>query len=184
MNDFFLSFQIFTPRRVSPSLKMVVNKAYGPMNHVVNKAMWEDCKAGNVEEVRRALESGADPNSHEESWTYSSTCLMIASEENHGEVVSLLLEQPTIEVNMVGPHDETALHLTCLYNKEAALRRLLSAPGLEMNGLYSGQFTPIMFAVGHGNLECVRLLSAVAEVDLDCKFSYYMTHVNQSLEER
>ena len=66
---FFLSFQISTQRRVSPSLKMVVNKAYGPMNHVVNKAMWEDCKAGNVEEVRRALESGADPNSHEESWT-------------------------------------------------------------------------------------------------------------------
>ena len=181
MNDFFLSFQISTQRRVSPSLKMVVNKAYGPMNHVVNKAMWEDCKAGNVEEVRRALESGADPNSCEDSYTYSYTCLMIASEENHGEVVSLLLEQPTIEVNMVGPHDETALHLACIQPNEAALRRLLSAPGLEMDG-YSGQFTPIMFAVSHGNVECVRLLSAVAEIDLDRKYPDHMNNV--SLEER
>ena len=170
MNDFFLSFQIFTPRRVSPSLKMVVNKAYGPMNHVVNKAMWEDCKAGNVEEVRRALESGADPNSHEESWTYSSTCLMIASEENHGEVVSLLLDQPSIEVNMVASFDETALHIACSRGNEAALRRLLSAPGLDVHVLYSRKLTPIMFAVGHGNVECVRLLSAVAEIDPDCRF--------------
>ena len=151
------------------------------MKMVENKAMWENCKAGNVEEVRRALETGADPNSYDNSWG-SSTCLMIAAEENHAEVVSLLLAQPTIEVNMgVGVN---ALHLACVHNSEAALSRLLSAPGLDINaGLNSG-VTPIMFAVGHGNLECVRLLSAVAEVDLDCKFSYYMTHVNQSLEER
>ena len=91
---------------------------------VVNKALAKSCEAGNLEEVRRALETGADPNSYDGDWT----CLMIAAEQNHAEVVSLLLDQPSIKVNMVGPHDETALHLTCLYNKEAALRRLLSAP--------------------------------------------------------
>ena len=165
----FLLFQIFTQRRVSPSLKMVVNKALA-----------KSCEAGNLEEVRRALETGADPNSCDGDWT----CLMIAAEKDHAEVVSLLLEQPTIEVNMVGPHDETALHLACMYNKEAALRRLLSAPGLDMNGLYSGQFTPIMFAVGHGNVECVRLLSAVDEIDLDCKCDFGFELNNASLEER
>ena len=143
----------------------------------VNKALWEDCEAGNLEEVRRALETGADPNSYDGDWT----CLMIAAEQNHAEVVSLLLEQPTIEVNMVGPHDETALHLACIQPNEAALRRLLSAPGLEMNGL-SGPFTPIMFAVSHGNVECVRLLSTVAGIDLDHKYPDHMNNV--SLEER
>ena len=148
----------------------------------VNKALWEDCEAGNLEEVRRALETGADPNSRESSWTYSRTCLMIAAEENHGEVVSLLLDQPTIEVNMVGACNETALHLACIRPNEAALRSLLSAPGLDVHALYSGQFTPIMFAVSHGNVECVRLLSTVAGINLDCKYPDYMNH--ESLEER
>ena len=145
------------------------------MKMVVNKAFAKSCEAGNLEEVRRALETGADPNSYDGDWT----CLMIAAEQNHAEVVSLLLEQPTIEVNMVGPHDETALHLTCLYNKEAALRRLLSATGLDLNPLDEDNRTPIMMAVWLGATECVRLMSEVAEVDLDCKFPD-----GQSLEER
>ena len=167
----FLLFQIFTQRRVSPSLKMVVNKALA-----------KSCEAGNLEEVRRALETGADPNSCDGDWT----CLMIAAEKDHAEVVSLLLEQPTIEVNTVGWRNQTALHLACMNNSEAALRRLLSVSGLDMNGwTWDGDgpfFTPIMFAVSHGHVECVRLLSAVAEVDLDCKFPDRMN--NHSLEER
>ena len=164
---------------------MVVNKAYGPVNLVVNEALWWNCEAGNLEEVRRALETGADPNSRESSWTYSRTCLMIAAEENHAEVVSLLLDQPTIDVNMVGDHNGTALHFACVRNSEAALRRLLTAPGLEMNGFYGWGYTPIMFACMHGALECVRLLSAVAEVDLDRKcldYPKYTMHL--TLEER
>ena len=150
----------------------------------VNKALWEDCQAGNLEEVRRALETGADPNSCDGSFG-GSTCLMIAAQENHAEVVSLLLDQPTIDVNMLGDHDATALHLACVHNSEAALRRLLTVPGLEMNGFYGFGLTPIMFAVGHGALECVRLLSAVAEVDLDRKcFDYPDYFIHESLEDR
>ena len=147
----------------------------------VNKALWENCKVGNVEEVRRALETGADPNSSNEGMS----CLMIAAEENHAEVVSLLLDQPNIEVNLAADHDETALHYACIYNSEAALRRLLSAPGLDLHAKYLAGggfgFTPIMFAVSHHALECVRLLSEVDEVDLDCKFPAHMDHA--SLEE-
>ena len=150
----------------------------------VNKALWEDCQAGNLEEVRRALENGADPNSYDEI-RGGMTCLMIAAEENHAEVVSLLLDQPTIDVNMLGDHDVTALHLACVHNSEAALRRLLTVPGLEMNGFYGFGLTPIMFAVGHGALDCVRLLSTVTEVDLDRKcFDYPDYFIHESLEDR
>ena len=158
-------------------MKMVVNKVYGPVNLVVNKALWWNCEAGNLEEVRRALETGADPNSCQNNRSCD-TCLMIAAQENHAEVVSLLLEQPTIEVNTAGWRNQTALHLACMHNSEAALRRLLSVSGLDMNGLFEGHLTPIMFAVSHGYVECVRLLSSVAETDLDCKWR------NHSLEER
>ena len=111
---------------------------------------------------------------------------MIAAEENHAEVVSLLLAQPTIDVSMVGWCNMTALHLACVHNSAAALRRLLSAPGLDVNGFYAHGcgITPIMFAVGHGALECVRLLSAVAEVDLDGKYPDYPNDPHESLEER
>ena len=65
----------------------------------VNETLYENCMVGNLEEVRRALENdGADPNSVEqEGSTY--TCLMVAARHNRAEVVSLFLNQRTIEVN-------------------------------------------------------------------------------------
>ena len=126
-----------------------------------------------------ALEAGADPNSVElqgSSWT----CLMIAAAYNRAEVVSLLLEQPTTEVNRRGGFfNETALAIACGNNSEASLRRLLSANGLDVNLLDRFNWSPIMVAVRWNLLECVRVLSAVAEVSLDCKYPD-----GESLEER
>ena len=59
------------------------------------------------------------------------------------------------------------------------MRRLLSATGLDVNPLDVDNKTPIMVAVMYSSTECVRLMSEVAEVDLDCKFPD-----GQSLEER
>ena len=151
-----------------------------PLEMAVNETLWENCRGGNITEVRRSLENdGADPNSVQAEGS-TMTCLMIAADYDHAEVVSLLLDQPTVEVNRRGDHlNSTALHWACLNNSDAALRRLLSATGLDVNPLDELNRTPIMMVVLFGSTECVRLMSEVAEVDLDCKFPD-----GQSLEER
>ena len=142
--------------------------------------LWENCQDGNLGDVRNALENdGADPNSIGEEAEETRSCLMIAAANDRAEVVSLLLQQPTIEVNRRGPINWTALHWACVNNSEATLRRLLSATGVDVNPLSGTNFTPIMVAVMFGATECVRVISAVAEVDLDCKFPG-----GESLEER
>ena len=136
-----------------------------------NETLWENCRDGNLGVVKNFLENdGADPNSIRQEGTIH-TCLMIAAGRNRDEVVSLLLDQPTIEVNKRGGyHNNTALHHACVNNCEAALKRLLSATGVDVNPLDVDNKTPIMVAVMYSSTECVRLMSAVAEVDLDCKF--------------
>ena len=105
---------------------------------------------------------------------------MAAARHNRAEVVSLLLNEPTIEVNRGEYYyNWTALHVACYHNSETALRRLLAAAGVDFNPLDSSNVTPIMEAVTNGSIECVHLMSAVAEVDLDVKFPD-----GRSLEER
>ena len=157
----------------------------------VNQTLFMNCLQGKLAEVKRALGTdGADPNSIDSEGD-NRTCLHIATVIDCEEVVALLLKQPTIDVNRRGDimnctalrvacyHNGTALHAACLSNSIASLRRIVAAPGVDYNSLDRINRTPIMRAVHYGAIECVRVLSAVTEVDLDCKYGD-----GQSLEER
>ena len=73
-----------------------------------NNLLWEKCKDGRLEEVREALQAGADPNTT--GGPFHSPCLMEAARNNHDEVVALLLSSPGIQVNAKNLHGWTALH--------------------------------------------------------------------------
>ena len=127
--------------------------------------LWEKCSAGKSKEVREALQAGADPNST--SGPKNSTCLMEASWKNHDEVVALLLSRPGIEVNARDEKNYTALHWACYNGSLACLSRLLAVPEVMLNERNSWGNTPIMVAISWGKTEAVRLMAAVAGVDLD-----------------
>ena len=67
---------------------------------VVNTDLWLKCLNGEVEQVREALDSGADPNSTDDIDYY--TLLMVTVWNNQEEVVDLLLATDGIEVNKRG----------------------------------------------------------------------------------
>ena len=73
--------------------------------------LWAKCMDGKLEEVRLALQAGADPNTRggSDNWT----CLMVAIWKNYEELVDLLLAQPGIEVNAEDQNKDTALYYTC-----------------------------------------------------------------------
>ena len=55
------------------------------------ESLWEQCKAGDVEAVRAALEAGQDIN--QQGGIHESTGLMLAAQSGHEAVFELLLEQ-------------------------------------------------------------------------------------------
>ena len=65
------------------------------------------CKRGTLEEVRKALANGADVN---ERGIIEKTILMEAVRDNNEPLVSLLLQQPGIQVNFMDDEGRTALH--------------------------------------------------------------------------
>ena len=129
--------------------------------------LWEKCSLGKVEEVRKALEEGADPNTTDGEREI--TCLMVALEKNQVEVVDLLISCPAIEVNAKDPINRTALHFACWKGDVAMLSKLLAVPGLLFNERMDRGRTPIMAAIKFGRPDAVRLMAAMAEVDLDVK---------------
>ena len=147
---------------------------------VVNTDLWLKCLHSEVEQIREALDSGADPNSTM-GGAYS-TLLMAAVLNNREEVVDLLLATDGIEVNKrEGGRGDTALHLACRLGRDAIISKLLAAPGIDINALDNLNLTPIMSVLDRGRtveaVEAVRLMAAAA--NLDCKFPD-----GQSLEER
>ena len=54
-------------------------------------------RGGNVAEVRKALEAGADPN--KESVSCNKTSLTLAVLNDHQQVVDLVLSWPGVDVN-------------------------------------------------------------------------------------
>ena len=122
---------------------------------------------GRTEQLREALQAGADPNTKDER--YNMTLLMIAINDYKLEVVDLLLAQPGIQVNAKDT-GSTALHVACAHgDRPDMLGKVLAAPGLLMNERDIEGWTPIMLAVAKGRTDAVRLMVAVNEVDLDVR---------------
>ena len=130
------------------------------------KIYWK-CALGKLEEVREALQAGADPNTRVP--ITGSTCLMVAISRKQEEVVDLLLAQPGIEVNFANIAGVTALHWACSTGNVAILSKLLAVPGIQLNARSKYWRVPIMEAIISGNTDAVRLMAAVEEVDLDAR---------------
>ena len=140
----------------------------GVMAEQLNSLLLKNCYAGKLEEVRKALQQGGDPNTTGRS--FNTTCLMVAAAKNFDEVVALLLAHPNIQVNAKIKGDNyTALHFACAKGSLACIGKLLAAPGLQLNERNSWGNTPIMLAISRGKTEAVLQMAAVRGVDLDVK---------------
>ena len=133
--------------------------------------IWLKCWAGNLEVVREALQAGGDPNTR--GGTANKTCLMWAIIRGNEEMVDVLLEQPSIEVNAKDNNENTALHWACRCGRVsnvAILNQLLAVPGILVNERERELgWTPIMAAIDVCRLDIVRVMAAVEKVDLDVR---------------
>ena len=133
---------------------------------------------GNLAEVREALARGEDVNGKGEppaNWT----ALMYAMYNGDTEIVKLLLEQPTVDLNCTDISGQTALHMAAWNDNVEAVKMLLADPRLTThNHKDITGWTPAMSAAYYKNAGALRELVAHPSVNLNTK-----DELGRSLEE-
>ena len=121
--------------------------------------LWQLCSDGDVEGVKATLATGlGGVNSRGGRGNY--TCLMWAAYGQSEPVVSLLLQQPGIQLNARSQNNRTALHFACHYGSGRMVKRLLAEPGIDCNVRGVEGRTPLMVAVEADREEVVREMVA------------------------
>ena len=109
-------------------------------------SLWPLCSLGHVEGVRAALAKGEDVNDvNDDNQTVLMYLAAICSRsENHFSILRLLLEQPSIDVNVVDKNRLTALHVATQQGNIAAVKLLLADKRLDVNCEDSHHITPLL----------------------------------------
>ena len=94
-----------------------------------DKQLLTMCHEGKIEEVKKALARGGDPN--KKLGNNGGTALHHAAGKGHREVVSLLLEQPGIAANAASNNGWTALHHAVVHGNQEVVALLLEQPGID-----------------------------------------------------
>ena len=142
-------------------------------------SLWDLCIDGewDLALVRAALERG-DVDVNKRS-LHNMTLLMWAAADNKISLLKLLLQQPSIEVNLAADHGFTALHMAVSSGSSGcsgsieALRTLLMDPRVDVNCKTERMETPLNLATKDADsFDKLELLLADPRVDVDCLASY------------
>lgn len=83
--------------------------------------------------------------------------LLLASQADHGEIIDILVEAKA-EVNVYMEDYHTPLFQAIGQNKMQAFKRLLAAPGIDLNHEDKDGVIPILLAAYNGHLDMLKLL--------------------------
>ena len=138
-------------------------------------SLWDICVDGewDLALVRAALDKGGvDVNKRS---LHNLTLLMWAAADNKIPLMKLLLEQPSVDVNLAADHGFTALHMAVSSETSSTevLRTLLLDPRVDVNCTTERMETPLILATKDPDrFDKVQLLLADPRVDLDSLASY------------
>ena len=134
--------------------------------------LWKLCANGKVTEVKAALAKGVDVNGRNGG---NETALMTTAGQVvcqcHGGcqevILKLLLEQPSIKVNLVDMEGCTALHYAASEGHRDAVALLIADKRVDVNCRDSSQMTPLMMAAASNFICIVKLLLADQRVEVN-----------------
>ena len=166
------------------------------MSSFVTPSLSTLCLLGKVEVVRAVLERGKHEGPRGGamlSWenvnyriSENQTVLMqtaLMPSEEHVSILRVLLEQPSIEVNLKDDEGLTALHLATRCRNIEAVKLLLADQRVDVNCKASkrqvidnvpyDQITPLMMAASNAeNFDIFKLLMSEQRIDVNCTSPY------------
>ena len=103
------------------------------------------CCRGDLEGARKAISRGEDVN--DKDGVFDQTPLMWAVTHQHNSIVKLLLEQPTLDLNLTDSNGMTALNFATYNGNVEGIKLLLADPRLNTHNLEDADGdTPVMTA--------------------------------------
>ena len=131
--------------------------------------LFRACHLGQVEVVRELLKLGQiNINRQEKEFL---TPLLVAFFSGHVDVVSLLIADPRVDINvLIDKH--TLLYSACQNGQLNMIRILLASPRIEVNR--PGEEHPLFIAVEMGHVAVVQTLLAEPRVHIDQMLSGLM----------
>jgi len=95
----------------------------------------------------------------------------------HDEVLSLLKDNPGLDVNWTSPADTTALHLASWHDRVEVVKVLLAHPDISVNLKDISGTTPLSCACRIGHVSVVELFLKDPRVDLTLTDNDHRTSV-------
>ena len=122
----------------------------------------------DLKAVKAALKKGEDVNSIDKDMK---TGLMWTMMNQHNSpLASLLLEQPTVDLNCIDNSGMTALHYAAMLDNVEGVQLLLADPRLTTPNLKDKLgFTPVIAAMRNNRMHALRELVAHPSIDLDTR---------------
>jgi len=144
--------------------------------------LYDSCKTGDLEEVVRILGRKPKPDVN---WTnpntFQWTALHVSCENDHHEIVSLLLRQSEIQVNQVDSFGQTPYWRACANGRSKAAGIMVVHPKVDISLKSHSNASPLWAAVRYGTVEVIKwMMASRKEIPLNHK---YGIHGNRPLEE-
>jgi len=133
------------------------------------KMFWVAVEDGKAEEVKEILRGNPtfNVNCENEKVYGNITALMIACENGHDSIVSILLAHPDIDVNLKSRGGYTAISHACNSGFTSCVRLLLKDSRVKVNEPGDEGNTPLWFASFVGHLDVIRWwIASGREMDL------------------
>lgn len=147
-------------------------------DQVESLAFLQACGSGDLSAVQLALETGFNNLSFQSKDGHFA--LYVAAYYGHAEIVDLLLDQPSLEVNQTLSSGSSALHAACQTHHAQVVEILLSHPGIAVNLVRaSDQISPLGLACLKEDLCVMQALQRHIELDLNIshEFGYTALHI-------
>ncbi len=123
---------------------------------------------GDLKSVQSMLSEGHDVNTR---GFFKVTPLMYAVTGGHADIVRLLLQQPTLDPNMMNSGGTTALMAAARQGNVEILRLLLADERTDANFVGKWGGTAMINAAGYGKTEAVKELLKVKGIRLDATYT-------------
>ncbi len=123
---------------------------------------------GRLEDVQKHLAQGADIN---ERGMLKMTALMAAAAKGHEDIVSFLLQQPNIEVDILNAGGTTALMAAARQGHLGVVKILLDDPRCDVNTLGKFGGTALMNAAGFGHIDIVKEMLKIEGISLAATYT-------------
>jgi len=158
---------------------------------VITKKFWVACKNGDIEEALKIIASEEFSINDELDGSYCDTnhyktnYLNIAMEWKSSEIVSRLLEDPSLKLDAAYDYSKTALFLACEKNSEACVKLFLNDERCSasiVNMQDNKNKTALLLAIKNCDPAVVRILLDYPGIDVNLKDDKGMTPLHEAIE--